>query len=127
MNNCTNYYHFEYDVSDTNKKVYVARSIFSTINILNQKDIPYNLVFFEDNAFIFPRYHQKKVNANVVGWVEFCGLFIFYEREEYNLFDEKQYIKEFERIKLSDIEIEEISREIVNQLEKIKTTKREIK
>ena len=61
-------------------------------------------------------YHQDKVNCNVIGFVEFCGIFVFYDREEYNHFDNNLYLYNLNLVKLDSKEMDKVNLDITHVL-----------
>ena len=91
-----------------------AKIIYKVINILNQESIPYNIIFLNNEVFVFIRKHQSLMDKSWLGSNELLGLILVYTKEEYEAFNSNSLSECLKCSMLSDEIINEVN-EKVNQ------------
>jgi len=65
----------------------ISTVIYKIIQILNEGNIPYNIILLLDEVFIFFRKHQNLMENYRLGSNELLGLALIYTKDEYDAFN----------------------------------------
>lgn len=109
------------NISTNNKQYFKdnmtsAKIIFKIIKILNRENIPYNIIFIQNEIFIFVRKHQNLMNNFWIGSNELIGFVLIYTKEEYESYDLNTLKDCLRYSMLSSEELNEILRKVDENL-----------
>ncbi len=76
------------------------------ISILNEKNIPYNILYITNKTYIFPMNFQKAHSKTIFplgfAWIELSGSFINVSKKDYDNLSERQILREFKMNKFTE-------------------------
>jgi hypothetical protein len=109
--NCNNQSNNPSNKNDQNNQISFV--IYKIVQILNEGNIPYNIIFILDEVFIFFRKHQNLMENSCLGSNELLGLVLIYTKEEYDSFNPSTLIH--------SLKCSMLPKEVINDvLEKVK-------
>jgi hypothetical protein len=79
-----------------------SKLIFQIIKVLNSMNIPYNIIFFKNETYIFPRHFETKFRDKWIGVNELLGLILIYTKDIFNSFNAEKFIDTLRDFKLDD-------------------------
>lgn len=91
-----------------------TEEIFNIISILNQDNIPYNILFLNNETFIFPRRSQHEMKDNWIGVNELLGQILMYTPGEFESYDSDSFINSLKASRLDDIILNRVISKVLN-------------
>ncbi len=85
-----------------------SRSAQIIINILNTQKIPYNIIFFDKNVYIFPRKHQNILVSQKFAFIELLGLVTLKSDSEFEVYNFEKYVTDIRDLWYEDMFYENI-------------------
>lgn len=80
----------------------IAEEVFKLIDFLNKREIPYNIIFFRNKVLVFPRKNQALLDNISIGFCEWLGINVFYDKNEFINFNEDKFKDNYFKTKLSN-------------------------
>jgi hypothetical protein len=97
---------FKFKIKDSS--IDISEDIFFLVNQLNTKEIPYNIIFLQNEIIVIPRKNQIINREISLGFCEWLGIIVHYNKKDFDSFTKDVFYENIKMAKIDDETIKEI-------------------